>query len=178
MSEPKAQNIRPSLPVTIMTVAGIVPFIGVLMWIYQGLGIHAPFFGFIFLLYWMAIQHQEASEYLRALLGGLCGVGFAWILLSVPGMFGVAGFVLALGLTASILFLYTRQQAQMVINNSTMLFLAVAAIPDLKVTQNAPSFAASLLVGALYSGACVASARWIGRWRLQSPISGDQAPQA
>lgn len=171
MSDPKAPDMRPSVPSAILTVLGIVPFIGLLMLVYQVLGLGAPYFGFIFLLYWMAIQHLDFSQFVPSLAGGLSGIGIGWILLTVPGQYGTSGLSAALVLTATILFLYTRRQALIVINNSTMLYLAIAAIPELRITQNAPGYAASLLVGALYSAASVALGRWIASRRAKGAVS-------
>jgi hypothetical protein len=161
----QAVGSRPSVLSGIVGVLGIIPFIGLLMFIYHSLHIDVSYFGFLFLLYWMAIRQQAGAEYLPAVLGGLCGIGLAWILLTVPGMLGVAGYVIGLTLLAVVLFLYIRRQALLVVNNAMMLFLAVAAIPEIKVSQNAPMFEASLLVSALYCGAFVAGMNWIAKRR-------------
>ena len=171
MSEPTGLQIRPSVLTAVLTVLAIVPFIGLLMLIYHLLGLNAPYFGFIFLLYWMAIEHTDPSKFVPSLVGGLCGIGIGWILLTVPDRYGTPGMAAALALIATVLFLFTRQQGKIAINNATMVYLSIATIPELRITQNAPAYAASLLVGALYSGAFVALGRWLAARRLKGAVS-------
>ena len=109
--------------------------------------------------------HQQAAQYFPSLIGGLGGIGLAWFLLTIPAMHGTAGLALGLALLASVLLLFIRQQARLIVNNATMLFLTVATIPQIDVTNNALDFVASLLFGALYCGALVMLMKWMGNRR-------------
>jgi hypothetical protein len=77
----------------------------------------------------------------------------AWLLLAGAALWGTLGAVIGFAVLAVALYFYLRGEAHLIVSNASMLFLLVATIPELRVDQNAPRMAASLVIGALYIGA-------------------------
>lgn len=140
---------------TILLLVGVAFVVGGLLAAYGALGfsIGMTAFGSLFLLYWAGIQHQAWSEFLPSLVGGLVGIGLAWLLLTAPVLWGPAGAAASFAVLAGVLYFYLRGQGHIVINNGSMLLLLVATIPELRVSDTAPKMAAALVIGAIWIGA-------------------------
>lgn len=139
---------------TILLLFGVAIVVGGLLALYEVLGfsIGMTAFGSLFLLYWAGIQHQQGSEFAPSLIGGLIGIGLAWLLLSGSALWGTAGAVAGFAVLVVALFFYLRGEAHLLINNGSMLFLLVATIPELQVGTNAGAMAVALIIGAGWIG--------------------------
>lgn len=153
MNATSTSNTRPSISATILLLVGIVPFMAGLFGLYNVLGVGMPYVGLLFLLYWAAILRQEPATYLPSVFGGLGGILLGWLLVGMPLRVGQAGAIISYVALVAVLFCFMRGHARLVVNNATMLFLAVATIPELKVVGNAVLMAESLLLAAAYMGA-------------------------
>jgi hypothetical protein len=142
---------------TVMLLAGVVVFMAGFFGLFRLLGVQ-PLCGLLFLVYWGAILHQERRAFVPAVLGGLGGILMSWLLLGLPPLVGQIGTVVSVVALALLLFSFMRGQMRWAVNNSTMLFLTVATIPELHVGKNAVGMAESLLLGAAYMGAVSAGA--------------------
>lgn len=149
-AEPSTKT--PSVGATLLLLVGVVPFMAGLFGLYGLLKIGMPFFGLLFLLYWAAILRQEPRAYPPSVLGGLAGILLGWLLVGMPPTLGLAGTIFSYAALAAVLFCFMRGQARLVVNNATMLFLAVATIPELSVARNAVIMAESLTLAATYMG--------------------------
>ncbi|CAN7373085.1 hypothetical protein LJR225_002295 [Phenylobacterium sp. LjRoot225] len=148
-----SSNKRPSIGATLLLIVGVVPFMAGLFGLYHLLGVGMAYVGFLFLVYWAAILHQDPKAFLPSVLGGVGGILLAWLLIAMPPLVGQAGTVIAFAALVAVLFCFMRGHARLVVNNSTMLFLTVATIPDLKIASNVVVMAESLLLAAAYMGA-------------------------
>jgi hypothetical protein len=153
MTEASANEPKSPLS-TMLLLVGVAIVVGGLLGFYQALGFSVGMtaFGSLFLLYWAGIQHQAWGEFLPALIGGLVGIGLAWLLLTAPTLGGTAGAFLGFAVLAVVLYFYLRGQGRLVVSNGTMVMLLVATIPELQVGQNAPKMVASLVIGAVWIG--------------------------
>ena len=152
-TETKPVDARPSVGATLLLMIGVVPFMAGLFGLYALLGVGLPGIGLLFLVYWAAILRQDLAAYFPTVLGGLAGVGLGWLLVGAPPLIGMPGTILSVAVLVVVLFCFMRGQAGMVVNNSTMLFLTVATIAELKIGANAVVMAESLLLAAAYMGA-------------------------
>jgi hypothetical protein len=141
----------------LLLLVGVVVFMAGLFGLYAALQIRMPFVGLLFLLYWGAIMRQDRASFLASVFGGVGGILLARLLLAPP-LAGTPGTIVSYGTLAAVLFCYMRGQASLVVNNSTMLFLAVSTIPELNVAKNVLTMTESLLLGAAYLGAISAAA--------------------
>lgn len=152
---------QPSVMIGLLMVLGSVPFVGALLLAFHLLGIGMVYMGFLFLLYWMGIMQQSMKAFVPSLVGGLAGIGMAWLLLALPEIAGPIALYGAGALLAAAIFCLIRGQFGLVVNNSMMLFLTVATIPDIKIADNVLEMTAAVLVAAGYSFAFATMLGWI-----------------
>jgi hypothetical protein len=145
----------------LLLLVGVVVFMAGLFGLYAALQIRMPSHGLLFLLYWGALLRQDRATFLPSVIGGVGGILLAWLLISASVLAGTPGTVASYAALAAVLFCYMRGQAGLVVNNSTMLFLAVSTIPELSVAKNAATMTESLLLGAAYLGAVSAAANLV-----------------
>jgi len=138
----------------ILLLIGVAVVVGGLLVLYEVLGfsIGLTAFGSLFLLYWAGIQHQAWGEFMPSLIGGLVGIGLAWLLHTAPILWGSAGAAASFAVLAVVLYFYLRGEGALVVNNASMLLLLVATIPELRVGETAPKMAAALVIGAMWIG--------------------------
>jgi hypothetical protein len=156
-----AQATRPSIPVAILMVLSVVPFMAGLFGLLGIFGVSQSSFAFLFLVYWAAILQQNPREYLPALLGSAAGLGLGWSINVLPMAEGRTGQFIAMLALAAVLFCFMRGHAKLVVNNALMLFMLVATIPDFHVAKTIGSMLEALAIGAVYMGAVALSFRWI-----------------
>src|ERR1043166_2641642 len=161
---------------TILLLFGVALVVGGLLTFYEALGfsIGLTAFGSLFLLYWAGIQHQAWGEFLPTLVGGLVGIGLAWLLLTAPALWGTAGAAAGFAVLAVVLYFYLRGEGHFVVNNGGMLMLLVATIPELRVGETAPTMAASLVIGASWIGVISWIAE-VGRKAMAKRLGGAEA---
>jgi hypothetical protein len=152
---------QPSVMIALLLLLGAVPFVGALLLAFHLLGIGMVYMGFLFLFYWMGIMQQSMKVFMPSLVGGLAGIGMAWLLLALPAIAGPIALYGAVALLAGAVFCLIRGQFGLVVNNSMMLYLTVATIPDIKIADNVLEMAAALLVAAGYSFAVATMLGWV-----------------
>jgi hypothetical protein len=149
----ETSNTRPGIVATLLIIVGVVPFMAGLFGLYYWLGVGMPFLGLLFLVYWASILRQDTAAYLPSVLGGLGGILLAWLLIAMPPLVGQAGAVFSYVVLVAVLFCFMRGHARLFVNNATMLYLAIASIPELKIAKNVVAMAEALLIAAAYMGA-------------------------
>ncbi|HEX7857749.1 MAG TPA: hypothetical protein VF503_29070 [Sphingobium sp.] len=153
----------PSVLVTLAMLAAIVPFVAGMIGLFVLTGAGFPYFGFLFILYWAGVMRLEPAEFLPSVLGSLCGIGLAWLLIALPSIAGLPRQVIGGVALAGTLFCLLRGQAHIIINNAVMLFLTVSAISELEIAKNVWMMVASTLIGAAYMGILVFTMRAVGK---------------
>ena len=143
---------RPRVLSTILLMFGAGIFLFILAELYKVLGVGMSYLGFLFLLYWAGIMRQSAKEFLPALLGALSGVGLAWLLVAAPSVFGSIAQYAGIAIMVAVVFVYLREEARLVANNATMLYLIFATVPELDVARNVVTMAKSISISAAYMG--------------------------
>jgi hypothetical protein len=159
-AEPEAHTMRPSIPVAILMVLSVVPFMAGLFGLLGLFDVGQPCFALLFLLYWAAILRQDPKAYLPALLGSAGGIGMGWVISVLPIAAGRPGQLFAFLALGSILFCFMRGHAKLVVNNALMLFMLVATIPDFHIDRTIGSMYVALAVGAVYMGLVAVLFRW------------------
>lgn len=173
-SEAKPATRKLGVLATLGVLAGTVVFVTVFLALYTALGVGAPYIGLLFLLYWAAIRHQEPAAYWPSVAGGVVGLATAWLLIALPPRLGLPGSLVSYGVLGVVLFCFTRGQLRLVANHATLLFVLVAAIPELGVVRNIVAMIESLLLGAAFMGGVSLILRAVQR-RLGSrsmPVDG------
>ncbi|CAN7490402.1 hypothetical protein LJR225_003428 [Phenylobacterium sp. LjRoot225] len=150
-TKPQAST-RPSVGATLLLLVGVVPFMAGLFGLYHVLGVGLPVFGLLFLVYWAAILRQDPKAFLPTVLGALSGIILGWLLVGKPPLPEPAGMIIAFAALVAALFCFMRGQANLLVNNATMLFLTVATVSEMKVADNVVAMAESLLLAASYMG--------------------------
>lgn len=143
---------RPSVGTTLLVLTGTVVFMTVFLGIYAALGISVPYMGVLFLLYWAAMLHMDFAVYPASAIGAVIGIALAWMLVASSAVMGPAGTAAGYAALAAILFCYTRKQAKVVANNATLLFVLVAAIPELQIARTVVPMLESVVLGAAFMG--------------------------
>lgn len=173
MTETNSTPGRPSVGATLLRLITVVPFLAGFFGLYNLLGVGMPYIGLLFVLYWAAFQHQQPAVYFPSVLGGLSGLLLAWLLVCLPPLIGPAGAIVSLGVLAVTLFCFMRGQASLVVNNSTMLFVTVATISELKIAEPGTFvvMVESLLLAAAYMGAVWAIGQVITKHRSKKSVA-------
>lgn len=113
---------------TIGILIALIPGLAPLLYAGHVLGVgDFMFIGFIFVTFWMGVQHAAPQEFAPALLGCFAGLAQGFALKVVPAEYGTAGAVIG-GLSLALtLYLLIRKQMPLLFNQAFALTLAVAA---------------------------------------------------
>lgn len=137
----------------------LVVVVAIIAWSFIGgalLGLSSLFASFLFAWYWANVEQMRFDRIPAAVIGGLVGVGLAWLLQVLPATLGPTnGAILALVAILVALFVQILNWAPFVCNASTMLFLTVMAAPALVEKSNFADVAVCVVLGALFFAALV-----------------------
>ncbi|TVV73383.1 hypothetical protein [Sphingomonas solaris] len=172
---PEDAHARLSVPMTAVVLVGVFVFMGLFFALHTLLGVGMPVFGILFLIYWAAILKQDPAAFVPSVLGPLAGIALAWVLIVMPAQTGTAGMVVSRVILVVVLFCFTRGQAKLLVNNATMLFVTVAAVPEFDVGRNYGGMAGSVVLSAAYMGLVALGLREIGKRRANRKIVADVA---
>jgi len=140
--------------------------IGIFIALSVALSIQNYWPGFLFLLYWAAIDQARLERLLPDATGALTGVALAYGL-AVMQSHGIAVTVLVL--LCLILAIYCIIMAWLphLINTATMLFLTVGTIPAVSVHVPFAELAIALVLGIVYFGTLGALGFWLARGKVR-----------
>ena len=149
-------------------IALVVILAGYLLLAYA-LHVAAVFAGSFFLFFWLGVEKATPATFPATLVGALGGIanaalfhaGVASALALDPGLAALGGLVLLL---AALYMLLTLKGA-LLFNQSYMLFLTVAAIPQLATVELFEGMVEGVLLSAIYFGSVFALLRFIGSRR-------------
>lgn len=137
----------------------LVVVVAIIAWSWIGgalLGLTSLFASFLFAWYWANVEAMRFDRIPAAVLGGLVGVGLAWLLQALPAALGPGtGLLVALLAILVALFVQTLNWLPLLCNASTMLFLTVMAAPALVKESNFADVALCVVLGALFFAALV-----------------------
>ena len=71
---------RPTLPQALLVLAAVVIGIGGYIGLSAALGIREAYIGFVFVFYWLSLEHGKARRLPAILLGACFGLACAWLL--------------------------------------------------------------------------------------------------
>lgn len=121
---------RLSIGKAILVEFALIIGIGLLMGLYYLLHLSEMWVGFLFILWWSTAMKLDISELLNTGIGGVIGIGLAYLITNPPLTQGY-GMAIAGALVILSVFFMIRGQLGSFINGSTMLFLTVSTIPNL-----------------------------------------------
>ena len=137
--------------VTIGVVVAIAGFVALGAWLHVG-----PLYaGFLLLWVWSALHELSFKALPAALLGALTGAGLSYLLQTGTAAASPALIVLALGLMVAALFMVVAGRAQLVCNQSTMLFVTVLNAPLLQSGEDFRGVTVAIALAAVWFGGIV-----------------------
>ena len=127
------------------------------------------FAGFMMLWYWAKVEHLAMRRLPSAVLGGLVGVGLAWVIHYGSLTYGPGGFGFGLALLVVAIYLDVIEIVPMLVNASTMLYSIVAAAPLIQLKIDWLELCFATVGGGLFFGAYVAAIMWLVAKLPQKP---------
>jgi hypothetical protein len=131
----------------VLLVVGYIVLCGVL------LGDKEVYAGFLFLLCWSALEHLKLERLPATILGAAIGLGLGVLLkLLLSGSLGATGGYIFGALMLPVVYCQLMGWLPLLINFTTMTFLAVTTIPDIQAGGDFRGAAIALVAGILYFG--------------------------
>jgi hypothetical protein len=141
---------RPTPAGGLLILGAVVAALAVYEVIDYVLGIADGWVGFVFLLYWGAIEQMKFEKLPNCVVGALLGLALAYGLQALPASMGSVGWALfGCAILASVYCLIMGWWP-IAVNNSTMLFLTVSTIPAVQVGTAFPKLFPALGIGVAY----------------------------
>jgi hypothetical protein len=119
------------------------------------------FGGFLVLWYWAKVEHLAPQRLSASIIGGLVGIGVAWVMFFGATNYGALGFAVGLTLLVVSIYLDIIQVFPLFVNASTMLFSIIAAAPLVQLKINWVELCLATAGGGIFFAACVAAANWL-----------------
>lgn len=131
---------------------GVVVFAIVAWIVLGGVALHIQSFyaSFLYGWYWLNLEKGDFKRIPASLIGALVGVGLAWALKGLPGLFPQFGLWLALGLVLVALLVQIMNWLPIALNTSAMLFLTVIAAPALLMPLDLIEITKAIIGAALF----------------------------
>ena len=146
--------------------AGVVPLTGGYLALLGALHNIEFYAGFVFLLWWMVLEHGRLDRLPHAIVGAAAGLGLGLALKLLIGNFGAAGGFMFTALMLPVLYCQFLGWLPLLINMTTMTFLLVMTIPHVQQYASFSAAGGSLLVGIAYFGVLLGGGRWLWARRL------------
>ncbi len=157
-SEPgaAATPARPTLPQALLVLAAVVIGIGGYVALSTALGVREAYIGFVFVFYWLSLEHGNPRRLPAILAGASFGLACAWLLqfaLHSPQVaLLMALFMATVGFSIVCLVM---GWLPWVMNTSAMLILTVFTIPYIQQGADFPRLFLALAFAAGYFGVFV-----------------------
>lgn len=129
----------------LLVLMGVVVVVGGYIGLNSALGIHDFWAGFLFLLYWAAIEHMAFDKLPACIVGALVGLLMGWLLFALPVWFGETGGLIFLGLVLALVYCQIMGWLPVAVNAVTMLFLTVGTIPAIQHADTGANFTHALV---------------------------------
>lgn len=151
-----------SLVLAIVVVAAYIALSGVL-------GITDMWVGFLFALYWAALQRSDFKKLAACFIGAAVGLGYASLFRALPPLVGSATVAICIGLVIVMVYLQIMGWMTLIINSATMLFMLVSTIPSIMMGTQLPNLLAALTFGAGYFALVIWTAKQVRERRAADP---------
>ena len=174
----EANTAAPAAPAPAQAVAGVIITVVVValkLVIGTTLRIPALCMVFLFATYWGSIRHLALADWMPSAVGGLAGIGLAWLLHVLPAAHGLPGVLLALAPTLVAIYFLIRRKLALLINPSFLLFLTVATIPSQATTVSHAGMAMGMLFGAAYAGGLTLLVQRLAARRTATTLLSERA---
>ncbi len=145
----------------LLVLLAIVALVAAFIWMTHALGITQVWAGFLFILYWAAIEHVQMERLVPSVAGALAGFAIAWSIQILPPLLGGAGWAIVLGTILVAVYCQIMGWLPVVVNIATMLFLTVGSIPAVQQHADLSNAFAALLSGIVYMAVLVVGGKWV-----------------
>jgi hypothetical protein len=142
---------RPTLAQALLVLAAVVVAIGGYIALSTWLGIRESYIGYVFVFYWLSLEHGKPRSLPSILLGACFGLACGWLLqyaVHSPHMAVLSGLFLALVAFAIVCLVLAR--LPLVINTPAMLILTIFTIPHIQQAADFPRLYLALAFAAVY----------------------------
>ena len=143
----------PSVPVALLIVAATVVVCAAFIALNLVAGTQEYYAGFFFLLYWAGLQKADLRVFPASAVGSFVGLALGYLLHQLQAQFGVTGQLLFVASLLVVLFVYTRQQLRLAINDATMVFLTLSTVMHVQAHASFPGMFVSFVLSVVFFGA-------------------------
>jgi hypothetical protein len=159
-TEPEADSLptppRPTLAQALLVLAAVVIGVGGYIALSTTLGIREAYVGFIFVFYWLSLEHGKARQLPAIVLGTCFGLATAWLLqYSLHSAHMNMLIPVFLATVAISIVCLVLGRLPYLINTPAMLMLTVFTIPHMQQAANFPRLYVALAFAAVYFGVFV-----------------------
>lgn len=143
-----------------------IPLIGGYLVLCGVLGNTEFYAGFLFLLNWAAFEHMKIDKLPNAILGAALGLALGYALkFLVTGPLGATGGYIFGAMVLPIVYCQIIGWLPMLVNFTTMTFLAVTTIPHVQAHGDFRNAAIALALGIVYFGLVLGIPAWLSARR-------------
>ena len=150
MTDSKHMPVGKALLFLIPIGAYIALFIAVL----SLLGFNQIWLGFLLLWYWGMEKMAGFDALVKTIFpGALTGIAVAYLLHTLPHLFGTIGAVIAFALVAFLILCTLTGWLKMFVNGATFLLVTILSVPAIAETANYLEYIKVVVVSSIYIGA-------------------------
>jgi hypothetical protein len=149
--DPTATVKRPTMPQALLVLAAVAVGIGGYITLSSALAIRESYIGFVFVFYWLSLEHGKPQRLPAVILGACFGLASAWLLQYAVHSSHVALWIpLFLAVVAFSIVCLVLGRLSLVINAPAMLILTVFTIPYIQQAADFPRLYLALAFAAVY----------------------------
>lgn len=147
-------------------VVAIVVVVGIYLALAHYFAIAEFWAGFLWLLYWAAIEGSDFKKINASIIGALVGILTGFALHALPVQLADAvqgvnlGLVIALALVLSLIYCSVMGWLELLVNHATMLFLTATTIVHVQEHGAFPGMIAALALAVIFFGSLI----WLGTY--------------
>ncbi len=142
---------RPTVAQALLVLVAVVIGIGGYIALSASLAIRESYIGFVFVFYWLSLEHGKPQRLPAIVLGACFGLASAWLLqYGVHASHGAPWIALFLALVALAIVCLVLGRLSLVVNTPAMLILTVFTIPHIQQAADFPRLYLALAFAVAY----------------------------
>ena len=166
-----APHVRPALSPAkgLLVLLAIIVLVVAFLALSHAAGVTEVWAGFLFVLYWAAIEHVQMEKLVPSIVGSVAGLGIAYAMHAVPPLMGGAGWAIVLGVVVVAVYCQVMGWAPTLVNVAMMLFLTVGVVPAVQQHANWQDAFAGLGLGIAFMVVLVVGGKWAAQKLTRRP---------
>ena len=158
---------RPTLIQALLVLVAVAIGIGGYIALSTVLALRESYIGFIFVFYWLSVEHGKPQRLPAIILGSCFGLATSWLLqYAVHADHGAAWLALFLAIVALAIVCLVLGRLSLVVNAPAMLVLTVFTIPHIQRGADFARLYQALAFAAGYFAVFVGGLTWLAARRL------------